>query len=350
MQMNQRFLQRFGDPQPFRDTIARAALRDDPDAPYGELATGENEGQRLVEQTDTKPLMTKDSMVAADDPYANYGAESGNDAGARQFMQPQYGSSTKPNLPAPVNDPYLDYDPETPIRGERKLFQPPTIPSSAAKSIVQIEGEPEIDPGRLSQPSRELPTAPPPESTLQRLMRERINNKAPERGPVSKWAKLAAVALGAGQGYYNAANPNARPIDASEAVQNLTFGRKYLDAMDKYQRTNKNLDEQIKLVGDAEQVETNRAYRESMAANSKAALARQIKVDEQADEDRDKARNLGNLRLSLELATQGFKTVVDPTVPAAQGVIRFPNPMDPTGKGFVEGTPTKGLFLSLIHI
>jgi hypothetical protein len=248
-----------------------------------------------------------------------------------------------------AKDPYLNYDPEVPIREARQSFQPPpTIESNALKSIVSIDDAPEIDPGRLSQPpvidTRELPTAPPPESTLQRLMRQRLENKEPERGPVSTWAKLAAVALGAGQGYYNAANPNARPIDASEAVQNLTFGRKYLDAMGKWQRTNKNLDEQMKLVGDVEDIESKIAFREGTVADRKAALARQIKVDEQADEDRDKARNLGNLRLSLELATQGFKTVVDPTVPAAQGVIRFPNPMDPTGKGFVEGMPTKGMF------
>jgi hypothetical protein len=298
MQINPRYLQRFGEPPPFRDSIARAALRGDPEAAYGELELEGTEGQRLLEQPDVQPSMNRGSMVAADDPYANYGAESGNDAGARQFMQPQYGSSTKPNLPAPVNDPYLDYDPEVPIRGERKLFQTPTIPSSAAKLIVPIEGEDEIDPGPLSQPSRELPTAPPPESTLQRLMRERLENKEPERGPVSKWAKLAAVALGAGQGYYNAANPNARPIDASEAVQNLTFGRKYLDAMGKYQRTNKNLDEQIKLAADAEQVETNRAYREALAANSR-----------RADENQDDARNAAQGKVIAELANQGFSMI-----------------------------------------
>ena len=328
--MNQRYLQRFGDPQPFRDSIARAALRDDPEAPYGEPALGDNEGQRLFEQPDTKPLMTKDSMVAADDPYANYGAESGNDAGARQFMQPQYGSSTKPNLPAPVNDPYLNYDPEVPIRGERKLFQPPpTIESNAAKSIVLSEGEPKIDPERLSQPSQELPTAPPPESTLQRLIRQRLDNKLPERGPVSKWAKLAAVALGAGQGYYNAANPNARPIDASEAVQNLTFGRKYLDAMDKYQRTNKNLDEQIKLVGDAEDIESKIAER----------LDKQ-KTREDTNKDRDDIRIANNFRMGVEFAKSG-SVVVPRGSPLTPGAVRIDaNPLDPTGKTVVDVMPT----------
>jgi hypothetical protein len=290
MQMNQRFLQRFGESPPFRDSIARAALRDDPDAPYGKLPLADNEGQRLFEQPDTKPLMTKDSMVAADDPYANYGAESGNDAGARQFMQPQYGSSTKPNLPAPVNDPYFNYDPEVPIRGERKLFQPPpTIESNAAKPIVLSGGEPEIAFGRLSQPSQELPTAPPPENPVRRYQRELDELKAPERGPVSKWAKLAAVALGAGQGYYNAANPNARPIDASEAVQNLTFGRKYLDAMGEYQRKRKDIGERLDAAGKAENIESNIAYREAMNAERKsrnAEFARQITL---VDEDRNQA-------------------------------------------------------------
>jgi len=327
MAMNQRYLQRFGEPPPFRDSIARAALRDDPDAAYGELPLGDNEGQRLFEQPDTKPLMTKDSMVAADDPYANYGAESGNDAGARQFIQPQYGSSTKPNLPAPVNDPYLNYDPEAPIRGERKLFQPPTMPSRAAKSIEQIEGEPEIGPGRLSQPSEELPTAPPPENPVRRYQRELDELKAPERGPVSKWAKLAAVALGAGQGYYNAANPNARPIDASEAVQNLTFGRKYLDAMGEYQRKRKEAVENVKLAGEVEQVETNRAYRESLAANSR-----------RADEDRDEAQRLKNFQFSIGMARDGGKTLPADS-PVTTGAIRMPNPLDKTGKTVVDIVP-----------
>jgi len=328
--MNPRYLQRFGEPPPFGDTIARAALRDDPDAAYGKLPLGENEGQRLFEQPDTKPLMTKDSMVAADDPYANYGAESGNDAGARQSMQPQYGSSTKPNLPAPVNDPYLNYDPEVPIRGERKLFQPPpTIESNAAKSIVLSEGEPKIDPERLSQPSQELPTAPPPESTLQRLIRQRLDNKLPERGPVSKWAKLAAVALGAGQGYYNAANPNARPIDASEAVQNLTFGRKYLDAMDKYQRTNKNLDEQIKLVGDAEDIESKIAER----------LDKQNTRND-INKDRDDIRIANNFKMGVEFAKSG-SVVVPRGSPLTPGAVRIDaNPLDPTGKTVVDVMPT----------
>jgi hypothetical protein len=328
MQMNPRYLQRFGEPPPFGDTIARAALRDDPDAPYGEPALGDNEGQRLFEQPDVQPSMNKHSLVAADDPYANYGAESGNDAGARQFMQPQYGSSTKPNLPAPVNDPYLNYDPEVPIREARQSFQPPpTIESNALKSIVSIDDAPERDPGRLSQPpvidTRELPTAPPPESTLQRLIRERINNKAPERGPVSKWAKLAAVALGAGQGYYNAANPNAKPIDASEAVQNLTFGRKYLDAMGKYQRTNKNLDEQIKSAADVEQVETNRAYREATAADQR-----------RREENQDDARQAAQGKVFAELADKGY-SLIDESAPLPDGYTEQPG-FNKNGKRMVR--------------
>lgn len=335
--MNPRYLQRFGDPPPFGDPIARAALRYDPEAPYGNPELEGTEGQRQFEPLDVQPSMNKDSLVAA------------------TALPPQPLVTAPPSAPMEnpivragreraesVNDPYLNYDPEVPIREARQAFQPPpTIESNALKSIVPPPDAPEIDSGRLPPPpvidTRELPTAPPPESTIAKLIRQRLENKEPERGPVSKWAKLAAVALGAGQGYYNAANPNARPIDASEAVQNLTLGRKYIDAMGKYQRTNKNLDEQIKLVGEAEE-------RTEAAASRKTALARQIRQDDLIDKDRDEAHALGNLRLSLDLANQGFKNVVDPTVPAAPGVIRFSNPMDKTGKGFVEGTPTKGTF------
>jgi hypothetical protein len=236
-----------------------------------------------------------------------------------------------------VLDPYLDYDSETPIRAQQSSQPPPEmVPGMVGVSQPQLRMPPA--PPQFNAP------APPPENPVRRYQRELDELKAPERGPVSKWAKLAAVALGAGQGYYNAANPNAKPIDASEAVQNLTFGRKYLDAMGEYQRKRKDIGERLDAAGKAENIESNIAFREGTVADRKAALARQIKVDEQADKDRDKALALSNFRLSLDLATQGFKTVVDPTVPAAQGVIRFPNPMDPTGKGFVEGMPTKGLF------
>ena len=266
--MNPRYLQRFGDPQPFRDSIARAALRYDPEAPYGEPELGDNEGQRLFEQPDVQPSRNKDSMVAAGGPMS----------------QPPVTAPPSAPMENPIvragreraesaKDPYLDYDPEVPIREARQSFQPPpTIESNALKSIVPPPDAPEIDSGRLPPPpvidTRELPTEAPPENPIRRYQRELDELKAPERGPVSKWAKLAAVALGAGQGYYNAANPNARPIDASEAVQNLTLGRKYIDAMGEYQRKRKDIGERMKLAGDAEQVETNRIYRDALAANT----------------------------------------------------------------------------------
>jgi len=169
MQMNQRFLQRFGEPPPFGDTIARAALRYDPDAAYGELATGDNEGQRLVEQPNIEPSMNRDSMVAAEGPMSH---PRGINTPPAPMENPIVRAQRERAELAP--GPSLDYDSELSLP-ERKLFQPPTIPSSAAKSIVSIDDAPEIDPGRLSQPpvidTRELPTAPPPESTLQRLMR-----------------------------------------------------------------------------------------------------------------------------------------------------------------------------------
>ena len=290
--MNPRYLQRFGESPPFGDPIARAALRYDPEAPYGEPALGENEGQRLFEQTDPQPSMNKNSLVASDDPYANYGSENGNDAGARQIMQPQAESSTKLNPLEPVNDPYLDYDSEVPIRATRRLFQPPPLPSMKRGSMVSIEDKPPMAPSApLVIDTRELPTEAPPENPVRRYQRELDALKAPDRTkyPVSKWAKLAAVALGAGQGYYNAANPNARPIDASEAVQNLTLGRKYIDAMGDYQRTRKDISDRLKLAGDAENVESSIANREAMNAERKsrnAEFARQVTL---TDEDRDKA-------------------------------------------------------------
>ena len=326
--MNPRYLQRFGDPQPFRDSIARAALRYDPEAPYGNPELEGTEGQRQFEQPDVEPSMNKDSMVAAEDPYANYGSENGNDAGARQIMQPQAESSTKLNPLESVNDPYLDYDSEVPIRATRRLFQPPPLPSMKRGSMVGIEDEPPMAPSApLVIDTRELPTEAPPENPIRRYQRELDELKAPERGPVSKWAKLAAVALGAGQGYYNAANPNARPIDASEAVQNLTLGRKYLDAMGEYQRKRKDIGERMKLAGDAEQVETNRTYRESLAANSR-----------RADEDRDEAQRLKNFQFSINMARDGGKTL-PANSPLTPGAIRMPNPLDKTGNTVVDIVP-----------
>ena len=342
--MNPRYLQRFGDPQPFRDSIARAALRYDPDAVYGEPELGDSDGQRLFDPPDFQPSMNKGSLVAtpstaqmaADmtpsvyrpengEPYTNTGAPwhqgqlpavphgdllvSSSPLDERTNPIPGgagYNYASEMASSAPMSQPPVTAPPSAPIehpivrnqreRAEleaagggpakpesrwpvndfvtaRKPFQPPpTIESNALKSIVSIDDAPEIDSGRLPPPpvidTRELPTEAPPENPIRRYQRELDALQAPERGPVSKWAKLAAVALGAGQGYYNAANPNARPIDASEAVQNLTLGRKYIDAMGDYQRKRKDIGERMKLAGDAEQVETNRIYRDALAANT----------------------------------------------------------------------------------
>ena len=220
-------------------------------------------------------------------------------------------------------DPSLDYDSEVPIREARQSFQPPPEMATGMVGVTQPQMR---EPAAVTAPP---PTAAPPESTIAKLIRQRLENKEPERGPVSKWAKLAAVALGAGQGYYNAANPNARPIDASEAVQNLTFGRKYLDAMGKYQRTNKNLDEQIKLVGEAEDIESK-----------KAALARQIRQDDLIDNDRDATRIANNFRIGVDFAKSG-SVVVPRGSQVTPGAVRIDaNPLDPTGKTVVDVMPT----------
>ena len=334
MQMNPRYLQRFGDPQPFRDSIARAALRDDPDAAYGDPELEGTEGQRQFEPLDVEPSMNKNSLVAAEGPMS----------------QPPVTAPPSAPMENPIvragreraesaKDPYLDYDPEVPIREARQAFRPSPEMATGMVGVTQAQMR---EPAAVTAPP---PTAPPPESTMAMLIRQRLGNVLPDRKdyPVSKWAKLAAVALGAGQGYYNAANPNARPIDASEAVQNLTFGRKYLDAMGKHQRTNKNLDEQIKLVGEAEDIESRIADRTETQASRKAALARQIRQDDLTDKDRDAAAAASNFKLSLDLANMGWKNV-DPKSPVAQGAIRFKNPMDLTGNSFVEGMPTKGTF------
>lgn len=405
MAMNPRYLQRFGEPPPFRDSIARAALREDPDAPYGELATGESDGQRLFDPPDFQPSMNKGSLVAtpstaqmaADmtpnvyrpengEPYTNTGAPwhqgqlpavphgdllvSSSPLDERTNPIPGgagYNYASEMASSAPMSQPLVTAPPSAPMenpivrnqreRAEleaagggpakpesrwpvndfvtaRKPFQPPpTIESNALKSIVPPPDAPEIDSGRLPPPpvidTRELPTAPPPESTIAKLIRQRLENKEPERGPVSKWAKLAAVALGAGQGYYNAANPNARPIDASEAVQNLTLGRKYIDAMGKYQRTNKNLDEQIKLVGEAEDIESRIADRLDKA-----------KTREDTNKDRDDTRIANNFRISVEFAKSG-SVVVPRGSPLTPGAVRIDaNPLDPTGKTVVDVMPT----------
>ena len=402
MAMKQRF-PRFGAP-PFRDSIEEDAMRDDPDAPYGKLLLGDNEGQRLVEQTDTKPSWNRDSIVAVKDyddsgyvnqqdrpirstfqmaadmtpsvyrpengtPYTNTGApwhqgqlpavpygdllvssspldETTNDpiipdapemASSAPMPHPR-GINTPPapmenpivragrERAESVNDPYLDYAPEVPIRGERKLFQ--------------LEGEPEIDPARLSPPpvidTRELPTAPPPENPVRRYQRELDELKAPERGPVSKWAKLAAVALGAGQGYYNAANPNARPIDASEAVQNLTFGRKYLDAMGEYQRKRKDIGERIKLAGDADNIESNIAYRAEMTASRKAANDERIRQDNLSKEAKE-AELLNRRRAILVSLEDKGETRIPIDAPLPPGMVEGGH--DPLFEMGADGKP-----------
>ena len=118
--MNPRYLQRFGDPPPFGDPIARAALRYDPEAPYGNPELEGTEGQRQFEPLDVQPSMNKDSLVAA------------------TALPPQPLVTAPPSAPMEnpivragreraesVNDPYLNYDPEVPIREARQAFQPP---------------------------------------------------------------------------------------------------------------------------------------------------------------------------------------------------------------------------------
>ncbi len=201
---------------------------------------------------------------------------------------------------------------------------PPPMPSMKRDSMVGIEDEPapvrnvpgpEMVPGMVgvSQSQLRIPTPPPqsnatdapPENPVRRYQRELEALKEPERGPVSKWAKLAAIGLGAAQGYYNAANPNARPIDNSEAIQTLTTGPKYIAAMRDYQRQRKDIGDRMKLAGDAEQVETNKTYRESMAANSRR--------DDEAAADAKKAKDATVL---AGLSEKGYKLIgVDEPLP-----------------------------------
>ena len=309
--MNPRYLQRFGEPPPFGDPIARAALRYDPKAPYGEPELEGTEGQRQFEPLDVQPSMNKGSLVAAAEPMSQ-----------PPVTAPPSAPMENPIVRAgreraeSVNDPYLDYDSEAPIRATRQSFQPPpTIESNALKSIVPPPDAPEIDSGRLPPPpvidTRELPTAPPPESTMAMLIRQRLGNVLPDRKdyPVSKWAKLAAVALGAGQGYYNAANPNARPIDASEAVQNLTLGRKYIDAMGEYQRKRKDIGERIKLAGEAEDIESRIADRTETQASRKAANDERARQNKEINTDRDLQRQVRIADVLANLAKLGKRRV-----------------------------------------
>ena len=80
---------------------------------------------------------------------------------------------------------------------------PPPMPSMKRDSMVAIDDAPEMAPSApLPQPpvidTRALPDAPP-ENPVRRYQRELEALKEPERGPVSKWAKLAALGLGAAQ-------------------------------------------------------------------------------------------------------------------------------------------------------
>ena len=365
--MNPRYLQRFGDPQPFRDSIARAALRYNPEAPYGEPELEGNEGQRLFEQPDFQPSMNRNSMVAtpstaqmaADmtpnvyrpengEPYTNTGAPwhqgqlpavprgdllvSSSPLDERTNPIPGeagYNDASEMASSAPMSQPLVTAPPSAPmenpiVRAGRERAESPEM----ATGMVGVTQQQMREPAAVTAPPS---TAPPPESTMAMLIRQRLGNVLPDRKdyPVSKWAKLAAVALGAGQGYYNAANPNARPIDASEAVQNLTFGRKYLDAMGKHQRTNKNLDEQIKLVGEAEDIESRIADRLDKA-----------KTREDTNKDRDDTRVANNFKIGVEFAKSG-SVVVPRGSPLTPGAVRIDaNPLDPTGKTVVDVMPT----------
>ena len=304
---------RFGAP-PFRDSIEEAALRYDPKAPYGEPELGDNEGQRLFEQPDVEPSMNKNSLVAVTEPPMDlrqaalpppYGAVSSD---SEQFGQVRPGSR------------FGGWKVESPSPSKQGVLPPEMAPSAL------LPQPPVID-------TRELPTEAPPENPVRRYQRELDELKAPERGPVSKWAKLAAVALGAGQGYYNAANPNARPIDASEAVQNLTLGRKYIDAMGEYQRKRKDIGERIKLAGEAEDIESRIADRTETQASRKAANDERAKNNQRTDADR-------NFAFSLGLARDGG-TVVQSDAPPTPGARRITNPMDPTGRTSVDIVPKK---------
>ena len=190
-----------------------------------------------------------------------------------------------------VNDPYLNYDPEVPIRKERQAFQPPpTIESNAPQSIVPIDDA-------------------PPEHPIARYQRELDALKAPERGPVSKWAKLAAIGLGAGQGYYNAANPYARPLDNSETINELTMGPKYVKDMAEYDRKRKDIGERIRLTDAAEDIESKIAARTETQASRKAVNDERARQNKEINTDRDLERQVRIADVLANLAKLGKRRV-----------------------------------------
>ena len=101
--------------------------------------------------------------------------------------------------------------------------QPPPMPSMKRDSMVAIDDGPEMAPGMVGVTQQQMRapepvTAPPPEHPIARYQRELDALKAPERGPVSKWAKLAAIGLGAGHDLSTTAEPST----------NLRWGRSTL--------------------------------------------------------------------------------------------------------------------------
>lgn len=214
---------------------------------------------------------------------------------------------------------------------------PPPMPSMKRGSMVGIEDAPQMEPSRPLPPApvidtRELPRQEMMENPVKRYQRELAELKEPERGPVSKWAKIAALGLGAAQGYYNAANPNAKPIDNSDATQALLLGPKYQREMGDYQRKRRELSENLRLAGDTENIESNIEARKANAKIREAAESERVANNQRVDADR-------NFRFSVDLAQMGGKTV-DEGAPLTPGAVRLAHPTMP-GK-FVDVVPTKG--------
>jgi len=215
---------------------------------------------------------------------------------------------------------------------------PPPMPSMKPGSMVGVPtppietGPPDIEAAPMKPPAQMDVPLPPPgmiaPKTPSMLQAELDALKAPERGPVSKWAKLGALGLGAAQGYYNAANPHARPIDNSEAQQALLLGPKYIAQRGEYDRKKKDISDRIKIAGDVEGVESLAANRKEMAQSRK-----------DANEDRDTARRVQNFQVGVQLAQQGAK-IVPVDSPVTPGAVRInANPLDPTGKTVVDIVP-----------
>lgn len=250
----------------------------------------------------------------------------------------RYPGRTPPFLPERV-DAYPD-DTLPQLEDDQLAGEIPGEPMPPPRPPMQARMQPPVDappPPEIPPPPAGLNTPPPPVdmsvdprfagddpdvSRLNRLTAQRESMKPPERPKPNKWQMLGAAALGGLGGYYNAANPRARPIDTSETTDAIMKGPKYVGQMQDYERKRADIDDQLKSTDSGIRA---RVSAETLGAtkDNRAVLARQAgenaedrrKKDKEGTEDRRSKMlndmvNRGERRVPIDVPTpQGWEDI-----------------------------------------